>query len=743
VTGRRFAAAAEPAGACLALAVLAAASGAHAQPTPAPAGKPTPAAKPAAATVDAVTVTGEAAQIVSSIDRRSYSLGKDIAATSGSVADALRSVPSLEVDLNGAVTMRGDANVTILIDGKPSAAFEGQNRAEVLSQMPADQIERVEVITNPSAAMNPEGSGGVINLVTKKSRGAGLTGSAYVTAGSAGSKRSGVTFGYNTGKLSLTGSVAGNYQHAKSYGHELRSLPDQTGVFRDHLLETIGRNLTRGPTARLTAGYALTPKDQLTLNYSYNHLLWYGYPYNHYVDDLGGGVTNVQDRQSYRRLAQNDTGVSAGWRHSFAGDGHQLSVDLIQNRVIYGDWMHWNTFNASPPIALPYELDTRNVRQEHSELRTAYTRPLADGAKLALGYELKYDDNHYGFGTALRALDYAADTDPALTSDFLYKQTINAGYATYEKAFGDFSLQAGLRLEDTQLDLDERNTAQVNNIDYFRAYPTIHLSYRLDDTSKVTASYSKRIQRPSPIMLDPFRIYGDGKNFQQGNPQLRPQETNSFELAYEKRKGATYYLATAFYRRNEKEFAPLIRDVGDGGFLQTYANLGSSRSAGLELTANGALSKTLAYTASSSLYWSQIDASNLGFFGDRSAYGVNARVNLNWQARPNDLVQVNVIASGKRLYPQGFNQPTQVVNLGWRHKINDRVTATISAVDVLKTARNRLVLDSPSIKDHAVNHQISRAISLRLDYRFGGAAKAPARAPGFEYENPAPAPAAP
>ena len=134
-------------------------------------------------TVETVTVTGMVPDEKSTIDTKSYTLSKDLQATTGSIADALRNVPAVEVDLQGNLSMRGDSNVTILVDGKPSPAFEGKNRADALQQLPADQIERVEVITNPSVALNPEGSGGVINLITKKSRGGGVTGSAYATVG--------------------------------------------------------------------------------------------------------------------------------------------------------------------------------------------------------------------------------------------------------------------------------------------------------------------------------------------------------------------------------------------------------------------------------------------------------------------------------------------------------------------------------------------------------------------------------
>jgi outer membrane receptor for ferrienterochelin and colicin len=306
---------------------------------PAPAEKPAaqkPAAKaPASKTVEGVTVTAGTPDVQTSIDRRSFTLGKDLMATTGSIGDALRNIPSVEVDLQGNLSMRGDSNVTILVDGKPAPQFQGAGRADALQQLSADQFERVEVITNPSAALNPEGSGGVINLISKKSRGAGTTASAYATVGSAGSKRAGVTFGYNSPKLSVTASVSGNYQRNKGHAKDLRDAVDPTtGALSANELDGIGRNLTRTPTERLNLSYALTPKDQLTGSVQLNQMLVEGHPFNRYVESAGDGtLLGLQNRQGSRRFTDHDSALTGSWKHSFSGEGHEVSVDVTQNHT--------------------------------------------------------------------------------------------------------------------------------------------------------------------------------------------------------------------------------------------------------------------------------------------------------------------------------------------------------------------------------------------------------------------------
>lgn len=696
---------------------------------------PPGAAKPG--TVEAIVVTGAAAAIRTEIDRRSYSLGKDIAASSGSAADALRNVPAVNVDTQGALTLRGEANVTILVDGKPSAMFEGAGRADALQQFPADQIERVEVITNPSAAMNPDGSGGIINIVTKASKGAGWTGGAYATAGSAGLKRAGLSFGFNSPKLTVTGSLAGNYQRNKSRQEEVRStLAPGGGVVSDHSLDQISRNLSRGPTAKLTVGYAMTPKDQLTLNASLNRRLVHGGGFHRYEDrDAAGAVTGFQDRLNARRFAQTAVSLTGSWRHSFDSDGHQLTLDLIGNDTDSPDRVLWTTLRSAPALA-PFELAPDRERLRHGEAKLSYVRPLRDGAKFSAGYEFKRDDNDFD-ADVLRGADLAALVpDPAYVNRFAFRQTINAGYATYERALGELNLQAGLRVENTDLDIDERSSPRARP-SYLRAYPSLHLAYKLDDGAKVTASYSRRVQRPPPILLNPRRLFGDPKIYQVGNPDLKPQDTDSFEAGYELRKGGATYLATVYHRRNRGEFSPIARDAGDGAYAVTFDNLGSSRSTGLELTANGKLTPKLGYSVNANLFRKEIKATSFGAPAARSADNLVGRVNLDWQATPKDLLQINAGAQGRQMFVQGTIAPIYTVNLGWRRKITDTVTLTASVQDLFDDNRQHRRLASPTLDNDAMYRPVSRAVSLRLDYRFGGKAKTPTPEPGFDYGAPA------
>lgn len=693
-------------------------------------------------TVETVTVTGSApAPVETSIDKKSYTLGKDLQSTTGSIADALRSLPSVDVDLQGNLSLRGDQNVTVMVDGKPSPAFEGKDRADALQQLPADQIEKVEVITNPSAALNPEGSGGVINLITKKSRGAGVTGSAYVTAASAGLKRAGASFGYNSPKLAVTGSAAGNYQHNKQRNEiDHAALDPASGQFLKSFDTGIGRNLTRGPNARLSVTFTPDAKDQITGGASYNELLVQGHPFDRYVNDgADGTAVSILNRQAERRYLETDNSVSAGWKRTF-GDGHDLSLDAIYNDSIDRDHLVYTSTQILPAATVPLQGIRGDDSLHHFELTAAYNRPLAGGA-LKAGYELKHDDNDSNRSGTTGATVGALVPDLTLANHYLFTQTINAAYVTYQHAFGDFDAQAGLRLEEVQLEISQLTSGERDRQDYAKAYPTLHLSYKLDEERTLTASFSERVQRPPPFLLNPLAYLGDPSIVQRGNPDLRPQDTQSYELGYEQRHGPSSYQATLYYRRYTDQITQVERDLGNGRFEYTFGNLGSSQGAGVELTANGKLTSKLSYNASTNIFWTQIDAANLiAGLPTESSYGISGRANLNWQVRTDDMLQFNITATGQRLIAQGILEPYYTVNLGWRHKVNDRLTATVTVQDLTASYRFRRRLDTPVLTENLDVSPAFRSVFFRLDYRFGGAGKKPAKEPGFEYENGGPAP---
>ena len=225
-------------------------------------------------------------------------------------------------------------------------------------------------------------------------------------------------------------------------------------------------------------------------------------------------------------------------------------------------------------------------------------------------------------------------------------------------------------------------------------------------------------------------------DIQVGNPDLRPKETQSFEVGYEQHAGQQAYQATVYYRQTEHDFSQVQTEIGAGVFESSFLNLGSGKSVGADLSANGKLTPALNYSVSLSPYWNQIDVEGLqsSLNGPQSIYSAGGRANLNWQVRPQDMIQLNAIETGARVVAQGQLKPIFTLNAGWRHTFNDRLTATVTGQDLLASNRFDRELNTPTLIEHLVSRPVARAVFFRLDYRFGGAGSK-AKEPSFEYEN--------
>jgi outer membrane receptor protein involved in Fe transport len=707
------------------------AQGAPAKPPPPAAGK----------TVGEIVVTGQAAPVQTSIDRRSYSVAGDLQAQSGSIGDALRNVPSVEVDVQGNIALRGDSNVTILIDGKPSSLFQGDNKAQALQQLPADRIARVEVITNPSAEFRADGSAGIINLVTKSATGVGATGSLKLQAGSADRASMSASAGYNDRALSLSGDL--NYRHdtqRQATTEDRQQLDAAVGGFDGAHMDQLTHLRFDGYNARGAADYDLSAKTRLSGELRGNYTDFNVGALSHFQrTDPGGGVTGVFDRGLDVDQGRANVGASTTLKYKFDGEGEELTLkaayDVTNDRRVRTG--STESFQPAQPLAFDRQRIDNLLRQ--ADMRGDYVRPLSPVGTLKLGFDLQFDDNSYnnrGFrGPALTA--FAPDL--TLTNRFLYKQQLSQAYVTYERPVGDLTVQAGLRLEDVRQKLTQATLGQRDDNDYTRLYPSLHLAWKLSDTQQLTASYSHRVQRPQPDDLNAFRFLIDPLNLRAGNPRLRPQDTDAFELGWQYRRAPTLLLATLFYQENRNGVADVVRDIGGGVFLTTRENLADSRRVGLELVASGKLTPTLSYNLSSTTYWQQLDATP-GFTATRSILAVNGRASLNWQAAADDLVQLNGFLNSRRLTPQGQSLPTGGLDIGYRHKLSDRLAFVMTVRDVLHTYRDRQEIDTPALKTRLRRDFDTRAVFAGFTWTFGGGG-GKARDPGFEFQTgAAPAP---
>jgi outer membrane receptor protein involved in Fe transport len=711
------------------------AQGAAAQP-PAAQGAPGAQRRPTGTpqNVEGVVVTGSNTAVRSAIDRNSYSVAQDLQATTGSISDALKNVPSVQVDAQGNISLRGDASVQIMIDGKPSAMFEGEGRAQALEQLPADQIERVEVLTNPSASIRADGAGGIINLVTKRARRQeGYSGSVRANFGDAGRQNGGISGSVRRGKLTLAGDLSARHMGQKmTYTDDRARLDAASGA----MIETHETGASFGAMdmvmARLAADYDIDPKTRISgevramdMQFGVDNLSRFE------RENAAGQVNFILDR--FARVEQERQNLSATgtYRRKFEGDQHELVAAQTFERTKGGFDLDMPIVSVLP--AGPNRLDGQSNDQEIHMARTKvdYTRPTGTKSQLKTGFELQFDDADIE-SFAYRGQGATPPLPDATRSyDFLFDQTIASGYVTYQQPMGKFTVLGGLRLEQVTQDLQLNGGATTEN-DYLRAYPSLHVSYPISDDLNSKVSYSRRIQRPGADDLNPFVIYTDEFNRRSGNPNLKPQITDAYELEFQYRKGGAFYMATAYYRDRSKEVTDVTRILPGGLFLSTKENLGDSRSAGLEVVANGRLTSTITYNVSGNLGWNEVDGSNLGFTDKRSDAALSGRANVNWQVTPKDFVQLNGFMNGKRLTPQGYMSSHSMLNLGYRHKFTDRFSVVFTAQDILDSMRMRQVVDTPTLQLDTDRKFKARGVHVGFTYAFGGSPQRQ-RDPGFDF----------
>jgi len=685
-----------------------------------------PATPPASPPPSSVTVVAPTQPYKSAIDRKSYSLADDLQKSTGAIADVLRDVPAVQVDLDGNVSLRGESDVTILVDGKPSALFSGPGRAQALQSIPADQYERVEVMTNPPAGVTAEGSGGVINLISKappKGRTApSASGTFKADVGSGDRFDVNASAAFSAPGVSITGGANLQRQASQWQTDAHYAIPDPAGGAPVPATSR-ERDGLRGQTITAfgKAAYDPDPSDHLDAS----------------LDLVSDRAQQSQD-SAYDSVALDYAAPgfwhghytalsgSAGETRSLPGDDHSLSIklSLSQDHTIV---QNGATYEYEAPVQPDLYQDITQLQSSRQiDLTVDYKAPLRHKAKLSLGYEGKFDWQHQDDHGVQGAVLASALADPVFAQGFSFDQQVQALYATYEQALGKLTVQPGIRLESVTLQTDLVSPVERGRQAYLDAYPSLHLDYDLDNGAALKASYSRRVQRPGVGSLDPFRIEFSQTSYFAGNADLKPAITQSWELGYEYRKQTTDLQATVFYRDKSDVFTTVSEELGGDVLLSTLENLGHQHDVGLEFVANRELIKGLTLNASTDLMRSEVDAANLGILGARSAYIASGRATLNWQASPKDFIQLGGQASGGHLTAQGYESGSLQSDLGWRHRFDLRLAALFTVHDPFGLSRHSFVIDTPGFSETYSSKLNRAAVFLGLTYALGAPPKAAA-----------------
>ncbi|MCD9574492.1 outer membrane beta-barrel family protein [Flavobacterium soyae] len=587
-----------------------------------------------AAQLNEVVVRAEKSTVEIKLDKKVYNVGQDMMVKGGTVSDVLDNVPSVSVDTEGNVSLRGSDNIRILIDGRPSNAI---NVAEALRQLPADAIDKVEVITNPSARYDAEGGSGIINIILKKGKNQGFNGTFIASTGIPETYGLSANLNYKTEKLNYFTTAGYNYRTNEGGGLTNSQYFNEDGSTKSFLDEDRDtKRIRNGFNARAGIEWTIAPNTFWTnaINYQKNSgedkdLI----NYNNF--DAGHNFTGSSYRLNNADTGSDNVEFTSNLIKNFNDKGHKLTADLSISR---------NTDDSNSVIdASPNFNNTLNDQvQKQVQLQADYVLPLGKGGQFEAGYKGSFGDlnNEY----------YVTDEnnvkDPNLSNNLEYKENINALYTQYGFKVNKFSYLFGLRWEDTNIQVNLLDTNDFNTKKYNNLFPSAFISYEISDQSNFTASYSKRLTRPRGRFMNPATNYSSNINIFQGNPDLDPSLTDKYDIGYIKRWDKVTFNTSAYFEDTKDVFSFVRTPTGElvNGIpviLSRPINLGKEQKFGFEFTLN--------YTP---FKWWKLN-SNFNFF--------------------------NVKSTGENNYTDAVTGETVVQNLdnqanSWFARINSKVT---------------------------------------------------------------------
>ena len=676
-----------------------------------------------AATLAEVEVRAEKSTMQMSLDKKVFNVGKDLATRGGSAEDILDNVPSVTVDIEGNVELRG-GGVRLLIDGKPSGMLDGANGG--LKSIPANLIDRVEVITNPSARYQAEGMTGIINIILRKEKKKGVNGSFDLNVGTPTEFGAAINLNFRKDKINFFVNYGVRYNKTVGGGFTY-----QERVLGDSTLITDQINTRRrggwSNSIRLGADYYFSEKDILTTSFLYkigddDNISTT--TYNDFWNSLDNPI-DIETREDAEFEDEQDLEYSISYKKLFKKKRQEWTVDLrYQDNEETEGSDFTNSFanvDGTPTGAAKTFQNSRNAEgSSRLIIQTDYVEPIGKDGKYEFGAfsSFRKIDNDY---TVNNLVDGVTTPIDRFTNEFLYDEDIYAVYGIYGNKTGKFSYQVGLRMEHSEVSTELRDSNYVNPRSYTNLFPSGHLNYDLGKDNAVQVSYSRRIQRPRFWYLNPFFTFSDNRNFFSGNPDLDPEFTDSYELSHIKYWNKTSITTSLYYRKTTGVIQRILQDgISDGELITIRApyNLSTRDAYGLEFTFNLQPAKWARFSGNANFFQSK----TVGTFNgeDLSAEG------FSWFARTTSQItiakkletQIRFNYRGARPTVQGRSNPVYSVDLGMSLDVlKNNGTVTLSARDLFNSRKRRSIVERPDFFQESEFQWRPRQITLSLNYR--------------------------
>jgi outer membrane receptor protein involved in Fe transport len=669
-----------------------------------------------------VNVTAERAVIVNKIDRKVVSVDKDLVSAGGSAIDVLENVPSVDVDTDGNISLRGSQNVTILIDGRPSG-LSSESTGALLEAIPSESIESIEIITNPSAKYDPEGVSGILNIILKKNKLSGFNGQISAGIGTNDSYNIGVSLNFRSSKLNLSS----NYNF-RQFGHPMSGYSNKTIFVADTIKhfndvntsDRIGGN----HSLSFNADYFINTSNvwsfgarASTRNMDMNQLSIYENYYEPYV------VTDYYQNSIIGSNVGLSIDLNTNYRKTFSAKTHFLEGEIAYSN--YNSEMNQSRELTAidnqyyPDGFVPNNLNENTLSNSSVyTLRLDYAQPIGT-SKFELGTKatLRSMGDNYIAGQ-LNASNVIIP-DPALTNNFIYNEDVYAVYSQFGGVVGNFSYQTGLRGEFADINSELVTTNELYPRNYFSIYPSVFLLQKLNKNNEINLNYSRRVNRPDSRQLNPFGVSSDPYNIRQGNPYLNPEYINALEAGFTHYINKSMLNATLYYRfvSDVIENVNILNDFGVSTI--TYQNIGSRESYGGELTFSGQFYKWWSMNSGINFYQlsyssgESIELSNAGFTW-------NVKASNNFRINPNLSAQLSATYDAPRVMPQGSISSRYGVDFGIKQDfLKKKASLNLRVRDIFNTRGFAYEAYGSNYELVTERNPVTRMFQLSLSYRFG------------------------
>lgn len=667
--------------------------------------------------LETVEIEGERSQMELQLDKRVFNVGSDLNSSGGNAADILNNVPSVNVEVDGTVSLRGNENVRILINGKPSGLTSRD--PDALRHLQASLVERVEVITNPSSRYEASGEVGIINIVLKKNQQNGLNGTFTGVLGHPESIGGSYSLNMRRRKINLFSSYGADYRKRPGYSTMYQRFDGgarETFQDGDRSRSELSHNLMGG------LDYFIDEKNTVTGSVMYNFgdgLNRSSLVYNDFLNGSPSGTTIRNDRE-----VEDEENIEASihYKREFEREDQALTVDFQYNKRHDGETSDFTQIENDNTILQRSE----NIATDKNWFfQSDYVHPFGTDGKAEAG--LRSTNRTVNNEYALEELqDDRWVVFPAFNNNMIYTERVHAAYVMAGNKFNKLSLQAGLRAEYSDITTELTETDEVNHRDYLDLFPSINLGYEFDKNRTLQVSYSKRINRPHFRSLLPFSNFSDSRNFFQGNPNLNPEYTHSFETGYLLNWSSGSILSSAYYRHRIGDIQRVVQVADDGSTRIFPINVGSTNAYGLEVNFSYTVGRWWDINSSANFFRAITEGQFEGEALNQDTYAFHARTTSKMKISEGFEFQTSFFYRGPRQTTQGRQLAAYSLDLALAKDVmKGKGTITANVRDLLNTRKWRSIteIEEENYFAERVSQWAPRQVRLTFTYRLNQSKK--------------------